>query len=201
MPSNTSSPDKLRAPSQVQVSYREIQQQKRQDPRVISLSGAGAIWLNTLMVTGSIGLMIYVGFSKELFFAGERHSEFVFAITMCVVLALWYVHVGVQLFKVRRIEFFANREGAYILANHSRHDYFFLPWENVDKHEISRGYYNGSAAAITLHTDFNTIPAAIIERGSSNGILENGRAHFSVIPKCFVRYEEMEEQISQLRGL
>ena len=187
-------------PAQTQLSYREIQHQRRQDRRTVVLSGAGAIWLNTFMVTASIGLMIYVGFTKELFFPGEQKSEFVFAVTMCMVLALWYVYVGVQLFKVRRIEFFANDKGAYILANRSRHDYFFLPWERVNEHVVARGYYNGSAAAITLHTDFTSIPLAIIERGSSHGQLENNRAHFSVIPKCFVSFEEVEKKINELRG-
>ncbi|MGB0865967.1 MAG: hypothetical protein ACPGSC_05630 [Granulosicoccaceae bacterium] len=188
------------APTQVHLSYRELQALKRANNNAIALSGAGAIWLNTLMVSGSIGLMIYVGFTKELFFANERHSEFVFAITMCIVLLLWYLHVAIQLLKIRRIEFFANENGAYILANHSRHDYFFIPWSRVQNHEISRGYYNGSAAAITLHTDYTVIPEAIVERGSSHGILENDRAHFSVIPRCFVRYEDAESRIAQLRG-
>lgn len=188
-------------PAQIQLSYREIQRQRREDKRTVVLSGAGAIWLNTFMVTASIGLMIYVGFTKELFFAGERNSEFVFAVTMCIVLALWYAHVGLQLFKVRRIEFFANDKGAYILANRSRHDYFFLPWERVSEHVVARGYYNGSAAAITLQTDFTSIPLAIIERGSSHGQLENNRAHFSVIPKCFVRFEEVDKKFNQLRGI
>lgn len=189
-----------KSPSVINLSYREIKAQKRANKRFVTLSSAPAVWLNTIMITASLGLMVYVGFTKELFFEGERNSEFVFAVTMSSVLFLWYAHLANQLMKIRKIEFFANDDGAYILSNRSRHDYYFVPWGRTVNHVVARGYYNGSAAAITLHTDFTEMPNAMITRGSTHAVLENGRAHFSVIPKCFVRHEEMEEKISALRG-
>lgn len=189
------------APERRQLSYRDIRRRRRADPRALLISGAGVVWINTVMVTGSLALLIWAGFSQELFFAGERHSEFVFATTLSLVLALWYVHVFVQLLKVRRVEFFADAEGAYILANRSRHDYFFLPWQRVLSHRVSRGYYNGSAAAISLHTNYTAVPEAIVERGSSSGEVENGLAHFSVIPRCFVPSDLADAKLGELRGL
>ncbi len=193
--------DKALSPTQVSLSYRDIKKQKRQDNRFIMISSAPAVWMNTIMVTLSLGLMVYVGFTKELFFEGERNSEFVFAVTMSAVLFLWYVYLAQQLLKIRRIEFFANNEGAYILANRARHDYFYLPWDTVRHHTIARGYYNGSAAAITLHTSYCVVPEAMITRGSTHAVIEGECANFSVIPKCFVRHEEIDEKISRLRGL
>ena len=191
----TDTPDLLRLP------YREIRLQQKKNKRFIALSSAPVLWLDTMMVTASIGLMIYVGFSKELFFAGEKNSEFVFAVTMCVVLAIWYLRVANQLIKNRNIEFFANDDGVYISANRSKNDYFFLPWQRVKNHVVAKGYYNGSAAAITFHTDFRHIPEAIIERGSSLGVLENSGTNFSVIPRSFVKHHEMEEKLNTLRGV
>lgn len=188
-------------PAMVRLPNREIRAQVKKNKHFIALSSAPAVWLDSMMMTASLGLMIYVGFTKELFFAGERHSEFVFAVTMCMVLAIWYVHVANQLLKSRNIEFFANNEGAYISANRSRNDFFFLPWARINQHVVAKGYYNGSAAAITFHTDFTGIPEAIIERGSSLGVMENGRTHFSVIPRTFVKFDEMEAMLNALRQL
>lgn len=189
------------SPALINLSYRELKTQRRANQRFIMISSAPAVWLNTFMITLSLGLMVYVGFTKELFFEGERNSEFVFAVTMSTVLFIWYVHLANQLLKIRKIEFFANDDGAYILSNRSRHDYYFVPWSRTVNHIVARGYYNGSAAAITLHTDFTETPDAMITRGSTHAVLENGRAHFSVIPKCFIRHEEMEEKVSTLRGI
>lgn len=178
------------SPNVLNLSFQDIQAQRKADNRVLSVSSASVVWLNSVMITGSIGLLIYASFTQELFFANERNSEFVFGVMLCVVLSLWYLHVIVQLLKSRSVDFFANSEGAFILANGSRQDYFFIPWTRVIKLVVSRGYYNGSAAAITLHTQFSTVPESFIKRGHSHATLDNGKAIFTVIPNSFLRYED-----------